>query len=86
MSEKKFIDSLIEGLNKNMLAGRDKDPNLSRSASRPVMYTAIRTGSVEAAVFEGGSNALNLAYSASALGLDMPISWRRVAGNSLRKM
>jgi hypothetical protein len=34
------------------------------------MYTAIRTGSVEAAVFVGGSNALNLAYSASALGLD----------------
>jgi hypothetical protein len=70
LSEKKFIDSLIEDLNKNMLAGRDKDPNLSRSASRPAMYTAIRTGSVEAAVFVGGSNALNLAYSASALGLD----------------
>jgi hypothetical protein len=34
------------------------------------MYTAIRTGAVEAAVFVGGSNALNLAYSASALGLD----------------
>ncbi len=70
LSEKKFIDSLIEDLNKNMLAGRDKDPNLSRSASRPAMYTAIRTGAVEAAVFVGGSNALNLAYSASALGLD----------------
>ena len=53
-----------------MLAGRDKDPNLSRSASRPAMYIAIRTGAVEAAVFVGGSNALNLAYSASALGLD----------------
>ncbi len=53
-----------------MLAGRDKDPNLSRSAIRPAMYTAIRTGAVEAAVFVGASNALNLAYSASALGLD----------------
>jgi hypothetical protein len=70
LSEKKFLDTLIEDLNKNMLAGRDKDPNLSRSASRPAMYTAIMTDSVDAAVFVGGSNALKLAYSASALGLD----------------
>jgi hypothetical protein len=70
LSEKKFLDALLDDLNKNMLAGRDKDPNLSRSAIRPAMYTAIRTGAVEAAVFVGASNALNLAYSASALGLD----------------
>jgi hypothetical protein len=34
------------------------------------MYTALRTGAIEKAVFVGGSNASNLAYSASALGLD----------------
>jgi hypothetical protein len=34
------------------------------------MYTALRTGAVEKAVFVGCSNASNLAYSASALGLD----------------
>jgi hypothetical protein len=53
-----------------MLAGRDREPNLSRSASRPAMYTAIRTGAVESAVFIGWSNAKELAYQASALGLD----------------
>jgi hypothetical protein len=34
------------------------------------MYTALRTGAIEKAVFVGGSNASNIAYSASALGLD----------------
>jgi hypothetical protein len=70
MSEKKFVDELIGDLNRNLLAGRDSEPNLSRSASRPAMYAAIRTGAVESAIFVGGSNAKELAYQASALGLD----------------
>jgi hypothetical protein len=34
------------------------------------MYTAMRTGAIEKALFVGGSNAENLSVSASALGLD----------------
>ncbi len=70
MSEKKFVDELIGDLNRNLLAGRDSEPNLSRSASRPAIYVAIRTGAVESAIFVGGSNAKELAYQASANGLD----------------
>jgi uncharacterized membrane protein YgcG len=70
MSEKKFLDDLIGDLNRNMLAGRDVEPNLSRSTVRPAMYTAIRTGSVESAIFVSGSNAKELTHQASALGLD----------------
>jgi hypothetical protein len=69
-TEKKFLEDFIADLNSSLLAGKDKEPNLSRSAKRPAMYTAIRTGAKEKAVFVGGSNASNLAYSASALGLD----------------
>jgi hypothetical protein len=69
-TEKKFLEHFISDLNTNLLAGRDKEPNLSRSSKRPAMYSAIRTGAIEKAVFVGGSNARNLAYSASALGLD----------------
>jgi hypothetical protein len=69
-TEKKFLEHFIADLNSNLLAGRDKEPNLSRSAKQPAMYTALRTGAIEKAVFVGGSNASNLAYSASALGLD----------------
>ncbi len=69
--EKKFVTSLLEGLNKNKLAGRDMEPNLSRSGIRPAMYSALRTGSVEAAVIIGGSHATNLANAAAALGLDV---------------
>jgi hypothetical protein len=67
-TEKKFLEHFIADLNSNLLADRDKEPNLSRSAKRPAMYTALRA--IEKAVFVGGSNASNLAYSASALGLD----------------
>jgi hypothetical protein len=69
-TEKKFIKALITDLNQNLISGRDTEPNLSRSAVRPVMYTAMRTGAVEKALFVGGSNAENLSISASALGLD----------------
>ncbi len=69
--EKKFVTSLLDGLNKNKLAGRDREPNLSRSGIRPAMYSALRTGSVKAAVIIGGSHAANLANAASALGLDV---------------
>jgi hypothetical protein len=34
------------------------------------MYTAMRTGAIEKALFVGGSNAESLSVSASALGLD----------------
>jgi hypothetical protein len=54
-----------------MLADRDMEPNPSRSGIRPAMYSALRTGSVEAAVFAGGSHATHLSYPASALGLDV---------------
>jgi hypothetical protein len=42
--EKKFVSSLLDG------PGRDREPNLSRSGIRPAMYSALRTGSVEAVV------------------------------------
>jgi hypothetical protein len=61
---------LLDDLNKNLLAGRDKEPNTSGSASRPAMYSAVRTGSVENVVFVGGSNANNRALAAAALGVD----------------
>jgi hypothetical protein len=70
-NEKKFVTSLLEGLNKNKLAGRDMEPNLSRSGIRPAIYSALRSGSVEAAVIIGGSHATNLANAAAALGLDV---------------
>ncbi len=57
-------------MNKNLLAGRDREPNLSRSANRPAMYSAIRTGAVENVVFVGGSNANQLSFAAAALGVD----------------
>ncbi len=65
-TEKKFLDSVLDDLNKNLLSGRDKEPNLSRSANRP----AIRTGAVENMIFVGSSNANQLAFSAAALGVD----------------
>jgi hypothetical protein len=71
MMRKKFVTSLLDGLNKNMLAGRDTEPNLSRSGIRPAMFCALRTGSVEAVVFVSGSNATHLSHAASALGLDV---------------
>jgi hypothetical protein len=67
---KKIIDATLEDLNKNLLAGRDREPNLSRSANRPAMYSAIRTGAVENVVFVGGSNANQLSFTAAALGVD----------------
>ena len=38
LTEKKFIKAFITDLNQNLIAGRDMEPNLSRSAARPVMY------------------------------------------------
>jgi hypothetical protein len=70
-TEKKFVSALISDLNSNLIAGLNTDPNLSRSAARPAMYTAMRTGAVEKALFVGGSNAQNLSHAASALGLDV---------------
>jgi uncharacterized membrane protein YgcG len=69
-TEKAFLEKFISDLNGNLLAGRDKEPNLSRSAKRPAMYSALRTGAIEKAVFVGGSHAGNLAFAAAALGLD----------------
>jgi hypothetical protein len=66
----KFIKALITDLNQNLISGRDTEPNFSRSAARPVMYTAMRAGAIEKALFVGGSNAESLSVSASALGLD----------------
>jgi hypothetical protein len=69
-TEKKIIDATLEDLNKNLLAGWDREPNLSRSANRPAMYSAIRTGAVENVVFVGGSNANQLSFATAALGVD----------------
>jgi hypothetical protein len=68
--KKKIIDATLEDLNKNFLAGRDREPNLSRSANRPAMYSAIRTGAVESVVFVGSSNTNQLAFAAATLGVD----------------
>ncbi len=56
-----FLDQNLDDLNKNMLAGRDKEPNLSRIAASGLpctlysVHTAMSSGSVESAVFVGGS-------------------------------
>jgi hypothetical protein len=68
--EKKFLDGLIKDLNKNLQAGLDPNPNLSRSKVKPQMYPAVRSGSVERIVFVGGSNAKSLSQAASMLGID----------------
>ncbi len=44
-TEKKFIKALIMDLNQNLISGRDAEPNLSRSAMRPVMYYSNENGS-----------------------------------------
>jgi hypothetical protein len=68
--EKTFLDGLLKDLNENLLAGLDPNPNLSRSRQKPLMYPAVRSGSVERIVFVGGSNAKNLSQAASMLGID----------------
>jgi hypothetical protein len=45
--EKKFLDGLLTDLNESLLAGLDPNPNLSRSRTKPSMYPAVRSGSVE---------------------------------------
>jgi hypothetical protein len=61
---------LIQDLNREFITDLDPNPNLSRSAKRPALYPAVRAGSVEAALIIGGSNAKNLAYAASSLGVE----------------
>jgi hypothetical protein len=68
--EKKFVETLILDLNREFITDLDPNPNLSRSAKRPALYPAVRAGSVEAALIIGGSNARNLAYAASSLGVE----------------
>jgi hypothetical protein len=68
--EKRFLDGLLTDLNDSLLAGLDPNPNLSRSKTKPSMYPAVRSGSVERIVFIGGSNAKNLSQAASMLGID----------------
>ena len=68
--EKKFVETLIQDLNREFITDLDPNPNLSRSAKRPALYPAVRAGSVEAALIIGGSNARNLAYAASSLGVE----------------
>ncbi len=68
--EKKFLDGLLTDLNENLLAGLDPNPNLSRSKTKPLMYPAVRSGSVEKIVFIGGSNARYLSQAAAMLGID----------------
>jgi hypothetical protein len=39
--EKKYLDGLLKDLNENLLAGFDPNPNLSRSKTKPMMYSAV---------------------------------------------
>jgi hypothetical protein len=68
--EKKYLDCFLKEINEKLVAGLDPEPNLSRSSKRPALYPAIRSGSVENIVFVGGSNAQNLSYAASNLGVN----------------
>jgi hypothetical protein len=67
--EKKFVETFLD-LNREFITDLDPNPNLSRSAKRPALYPAVRAGSVESALIIGGSNARNLAYAASSLGVE----------------
>jgi hypothetical protein len=68
--EKKFVETLVLDLNREFITDLDPNPNLSRSAKKPALYPALRAGSVETALIIGGSNAKNLAYAASSLGVE----------------
>jgi hypothetical protein len=68
--EKIYLDSLISDINREFIAGIDTNPNLSRSSKRPAMYPALRSGAVEVALIIGGSNARDLAYATSSLGVE----------------
>ncbi len=70
-TEKKFIVSLIQDLNSQLLQDLDTDPNFPRSRMRPAMHATLRTGSIEAAIIIGGSNAGQLADCCTALGLSV---------------
>ncbi len=64
------METLILDLNREFITDLETNPNLSRSAKRLALYPAVRAGSVEAALIIGGSNAKNLAYAASSLGVE----------------
>jgi hypothetical protein len=68
--EKKFLDILIRDHNENLLAGVDPDPNMLRSAKRPQMYPAFRSGTTKTVTFVDGSNAKNLSAAAANLSID----------------
>jgi hypothetical protein len=68
--EKKFIETMIQDLNREFITDLDPNPNFSRSAKRPALYPAFRAGSVESVLIIGGSNARNLAHAASSLGVE----------------
>ncbi len=68
---KKFILSLIQDINSQLLQDLDAESNFSRSKVRPAMHAALRTGSIEAAIIIGGSNAGQLADCCTALGLNV---------------
>ncbi len=68
--EKTYLDSLISDINREFIAGIDTNPNLSRSSKRPAMYPDLRSGAVEVALIIGGSNARDLAYATSSLGVE----------------
>jgi hypothetical protein len=69
-TKKKFVETWILDLNREFIMNLDPNPNLSRSAKRPALYPAVRAGNVETALKIGGSNARNLAYAASSLGVE----------------
>jgi hypothetical protein len=64
------VETLIQDLNREYITDLDPNPNLSRSAKRPAIYPAVRARSVESALILGGSNARNLAYATSSLGVE----------------
>jgi len=69
-SEIRFVKNLVSDLNSALLTGLDSEPNFSRSAKRPQMYSAMRAGGIETVVIVGGSHARRLSGSVSTLGLD----------------
>jgi len=68
--ERKFLSDLLTDVNSKMLAGVDKDPNLSRDIKKPALFCALGNGEVDKCIIVGGSHSKNLSIAVSNLGLD----------------
>jgi hypothetical protein len=70
--EKELITCLIKDVNSVFFSGLDENPNLSRSAARPLAKESQekKKVSTEATLTVGGSNATRLAEALANLGID----------------